>query len=73
MLGHRGRDYEGGGKGREGLTGGGGNSGLWSKLLDPSARYFSNKSITTSNKKLLGAPGRTTRTKDATRGSWPYY
>ena len=27
----------------------------------------------TSCKKLLGAPGRTTRSKDATRGSWPYY
>ena len=26
-----------------------------------------------SNKKLLGAPGLTTRSKDATRGSWPYY
>ena len=28
------------------------------------------------NKKLLGAPGivtRTTRSKDATTGSWPYY
>ena len=25
-----------------------------------------------SNKKLLGAPGLTTRSKDATRGSWPY-
>ena len=28
---------------------------------------------TTSNKKLLGAPGINTRSKDATRGSWPYY
>ena len=27
----------------------------------------------TSNKKLLGAPGTATRSKDATRGSWPYY
>ena len=26
-----------------------------------------------SNKKLLGAPGLTIRSKDATRGSWPYY
>ena len=26
-----------------------------------------------SNKKLLGAPGIATRSKDATRGSWPYY
>ena len=25
------------------------------------------------NNKLLGAPGLTTRSKDATRGSWPYY
>ena len=25
------------------------------------------------SKKLLGAPGLTTRSKDATRGSWPYY
>ena len=24
-------------------------------------------------KTLLGAPGLTTRSKDATRGSWPYY
>ena len=24
-------------------------------------------------KKLIGAPGLTTRSKDATRGSWPYY
>ena len=30
----------------------------------------SNKCITTRNKKLLGAPGLTTRSKDATRGSW---
>ena len=29
--------------------------------------------LTTSNKKLLGAPGIATRSKDATRGSWPYY
>ena len=28
--------------------------------------------ITTGNKKLLGAPGIATRSKDATRGSWPY-
>ena len=27
----------------------------------------------TSNKKLLGAKGIATRSKDATRGSWPYY
>ena len=26
-----------------------------------------------SNKKLLGAPGIATRSKDASRGSWPYY
>ena len=25
------------------------------------------------SKKLLGAPGIATRSKDATRGSWPYY
>ena len=25
------------------------------------------------SKKLPGAPGLTTRSKDATRGSWPYY
>ena len=24
-------------------------------------------------RKLLGAPGIATRSKDATRGSWPYY
>ena len=29
--------------------------------------------IKSSNKKLLGAPGIATRSKDATRGSWPYY
>ena len=28
---------------------------------------------TASNKELLGAPGLDTRSKDATRGSWPYY
>ena len=28
---------------------------------------------TPRNKKLLGAPGIATRSKDATRGSWPYY
>ena len=28
---------------------------------------------TTSSKELLGAPGLATRSKDATRGSWPYY
>ena len=28
---------------------------------------------TISNKKLLGSPGIATRSKDATRGSWPYY
>ena len=28
---------------------------------------------TTSNKKLLGAPGIATRNKDATRGSWHRY
>ena len=30
-------------------------------------------SLITSNKELLGAPGIATRSKDATRGSWPYY
>ena len=29
--------------------------------------------VFTSNKKLLGAPGLTTRSKDATRGSWHRY
>ena len=29
--------------------------------------------LTTSNKKLLGAPGIATWSRDATRGSWPYY
>ena len=33
----------------------------------------SKKGITSSNKKLLRAPGIATRSKDATRGSWPYY
>ena len=27
----------------------------------------------TRNKKLLGAPGIATRSKNGTRGSWPYY
>ena len=30
-------------------------------------------SIQGAYKKLLGAPGIATRSKDATRGSWPYY
>ena len=29
--------------------------------------------LTTRNNKLLGAKGIATRSKDATRGSWPYY
>ena len=29
--------------------------------------------LTTWNKKLLGAPGIATRSKNATRGSWPYF
>ena len=29
--------------------------------------------LTTRNKKLLGAPGIATRSKDPIRGSWPYY
>ena len=29
--------------------------------------------LTTRNKKLLGAKGIATRSKDATRGAWPYY
>ena len=29
--------------------------------------------FSTRSKKLLGAPGIATRSKDATRGSWPYY
>ena len=31
------------------------------------------KGIATSNKKLLGAPGLTTRIKDGSRGSWHRY
>ena len=31
------------------------------------------EATTTSNKKLLGAPSLTTRSKDATRGSWHRY
>ena len=31
------------------------------------------EAIATGNKKLLGAPGHTTRGKDATRGSWHRY
>ena len=31
------------------------------------------ETITSSNKKLLGAPGIATRSKDAITGSWPYY
>ena len=34
---------------------------------------LNNLNIKHSNKKLLGAPGIATRSKDATRGSWPYY
>ena len=40
---------------------------VWVKLR------ASTQGFTTRNKKLLGAPGITTRSKDATRGSWPYY
>ena len=29
--------------------------------------------LTTRSKKLLGTKGIATRSKDATRGSWPYY
>ena len=29
--------------------------------------------LTTTNKKLLEAHGRATKSKDATRGSWPYW
>ena len=31
------------------------------------------EAIASRNKKLLGAPGIATKSKDATRGSWPYY
>ena len=31
------------------------------------------QAMASSNKKLLGAPGIATRSKDATRGSWPDY
>ena len=41
------------------------------KVLTPISQSF-NRSDATRNK-LLGAPGLTTRSKDATRGSWPYY
>ena len=36
-------------------------------LVTPWAKY------SCPNKKLLGAKGIPTRSKDATRGSWPYY
>ena len=36
-------------------------------------RLFESSILTTSNKKLLGAPGLTTRSKDAARGSWHHY
>ena len=46
----------------------------WCKFLAVGHRdmghYFT---IVASNKKLVGAPGIATRSKDATRGSWPYY
>ena len=37
------------------------------------AKQYLHLCKTTRNKKLLGAPGRTTRSKDATRGSWHHY
>ena len=39
-------------------------------LTNPVAGHSHHKG---SSKKLLGAPGIATRSKDATRGSWPYY
>ena len=49
------------------------------KLLGARASLLVTKGISTSsilatsNKKLLGVKGISTRSKDATRGSWPYY
>ena len=42
-------------------------------LLGAKSIASSNKCLTSSNKMLLVAPGISTRSKDATRGSWPYY
>ena len=42
-------------------------------LFGKQGRYLEAPGIATSNKKLLGAPGLTTRSKDATRGSWHRY
>ena len=39
---------------------------------EPWCQIWSNPKLL-RNKKLLGAPGIATRSKDATRGSWPYY
>ena len=36
-------------------------------------RMGSSQILKSRCKKLLGAPGLITRSKDATRGSWPYY
>ena len=46
-----------------------------SSPADPVHPYFTLDHLTTTtrNKKLPGAPGIATRSKDATRGSWPYY
>ena len=43
----------------------------WSNLLEKDGLFCTK--ATSRNKKLLGAPGIATRSKDATRGSWPYY
>ena len=48
--------------------------GLEASLFVASAKTFElGAMFATRNKKLLGAPGIATRSKDATRGSWPYY
>ena len=49
------------------------SSAIDSLSLNPKSHRFALSFIglTTRNKKLLGAPGIATRSKDATRGSWP--
>ena len=49
-------------------------SGVLAPSSDDGARTpLGAPGLTTGNKKLLGASVIATRSKDATRGSWPYY
>ena len=47
--------------------------GKFGQTRDDSEDGVRLEAIDIRNKKLLGAPGIATRSKDATRGSWPYY